>query len=232
MLKRLRVRPEWQFFAALPKADPLLALAWWALLAVSGVMPAVFAVAIGVTVGAVQQDGPVGAPLALTGAVFVIMLAATPILTAVSMNLGNRLSALLNERLIRACVERDDGTSNLILQGLQRVRFASFEQEKPFPIARINAVESRDETTVETEALGTKVLEFYANLKHDGRQLPAKLDRYLAELRDLEMLADLMASTFVNDPLRRQRVLEEQSINQRLRFLIRFLRDEIGNAAA
>ena len=105
MLKRLRVRPEWQFFAALPKADPLLAVAWWALLVVSGVMPAVFAVAIGVTVGAVQQNSPVGAPLALTGAVFVIMLAATPILTAVSMNLGNRLSALLNERLIRACVE-------------------------------------------------------------------------------------------------------------------------------
>ncbi|HEX4708287.1 MAG TPA: LON peptidase substrate-binding domain-containing protein, partial [Candidatus Udaeobacter sp.] len=127
--------------------------------------------------------------------------------------------------LIRACVERDDGTSNLILQGLQRVRFASFEQEKPFPIARINAVGSRDETTVETEALGAKVLELYANLKHDGRQLPAKLDRYLAELRDLEMLADLMASTFVNDPLRRQRVLEEQSVNQRLRFLIRYLRD-------
>jgi Lon protease-like protein len=134
--------------------------------------------------------------------------------------------------LIRACVERDDGTSNLILQGLQRVRFASFEQEKPFPIARIKAVESRDETTVETEALGTKVLELYANLKHDGRELPAKLGRYLAELRDLEMLADLMASTFVNDPLRRQRVLEEKSINQRLRFLIKYLRDEIGNAAA
>ena len=105
VIKRLRARPEWQFFAALPKADPLLAAGWWALLVVSGVMPAVFAVAIGVTVGAVQQGGPVGAPLAVTGAVFVIMLAATPILTAVSMNLGNRLSALLNERLIRACVE-------------------------------------------------------------------------------------------------------------------------------
>jgi Lon protease-like protein len=134
--------------------------------------------------------------------------------------------------LIRACVGRDDGTSNLILQGLQRVRFASFEKEKPFPIARINVVDSRDETTVETEALGAKVLELYANLKHDGRQLPTKIDRYLSEMRDLEMLADLMASTFVNDPLRRQRVLEERSINQRLRFLIRYLRDEIGNAAA
>ena len=91
-------------------------------------------------------------------------------------------------------------------------------------------VESRDATTVETEALGAKVIELYGSLKHDRRQLPAKLDRYLSELRDLEMLADLMASTFVNDPLRRQRLLEERSLNQRLRFLIRYLRDEIGNA--
>ena len=133
--------------------------------------------------------------------------------------------------LIRACVGRGDGTSNLILQGLQRVRFASFKQETPFPIAKIDVVESRDATTVETEALGAKVLELYSNLKSNGRQLAAKIDRYLAELRDLEMLADLIASTFVNDPLRRQRVLEEHSLNQRLRFLIRYLHDEIGNAA-
>lgn len=134
--------------------------------------------------------------------------------------------------LIRACVERSDGTSNLILQGLRRVRFNSFEQEQPFPIVSIDTKESRDPTTVETEALGAKVIELYGSLKHDRRQLPAKLDRYLSELRDLEMLADLMASTFVNDPLRRQRLLEERSLNQRLRFLIRYLRDEIGNAAA
>ena len=134
--------------------------------------------------------------------------------------------------LIRACVGRGDGTSNLILQGLRRVRFTSFKHEKPFPIASIDAVESREPTTVETEALGTKVIELYGSLKHDRRQLPAKLDRYLSELRDLEMLADLMASTFVSDPLRRQRLLEEHSVNQRLRFLIKYLRDEIGNAAA
>ena len=134
--------------------------------------------------------------------------------------------------LIRACVERGDGTSNLILQGLQRVRFTDFEQEKPFPVASIDTVKSRDPTTVETEALGAKVVELYGSLKHDRRRLPAKLDQYLSELRDLEMLADLMASTFVNDPLRRQRLLEEHSLNQRLRFLIRYLRDEIGNAAA
>jgi Lon protease-like protein len=134
--------------------------------------------------------------------------------------------------LIRACVGRGDGTSNLILQGLQRVRFTGFKQETPFPIAKIDVVESRDETTVKTEALAEKVLELYSQLKRNGRRLPAKVDRYLSQLGDVEMLADLVASTFVTDPLRRQRVLEEAAVNQRLRLVITYLRDEIGSAAA
>jgi ATP-dependent Lon protease len=134
--------------------------------------------------------------------------------------------------LIRACVGRSDGTSNLVLQGLHRVRFTSFEQETPFPVAKIDIVDSSDDTTVETEALGEKVLELYRKLKRAERRLPPKVDRYLAQLGDIEMLADLVASTFVEDPLRRQKMLEEQSVNQRLRLLITFLQDEIGSAAA
>ena len=134
--------------------------------------------------------------------------------------------------LIRACVGRGDGTSNLILQGLQRVRFTSFEQESPFPVAKIDIVESRGHASVQAEALGAKVLELYAKLKTKGRQLPRKVDRYLSDLNDLEMLADLMASTFISDPLRRQQVLEELALNQRLRLIIQYLLDEIGTAAA
>ena len=37
---RLRARQEWQFFAVLPKADPVLATIWWALLILNGAMPA------------------------------------------------------------------------------------------------------------------------------------------------------------------------------------------------
>jgi Lon protease-like protein len=133
--------------------------------------------------------------------------------------------------LIRACVDRGDGTSNLILQGLERVRFTGFEQETPFPIATIDPLESESLSSVETEALAAKVLELYSKFKGDGRQLPAKVDRYLSDLGDPEMLADLVASTFVTDALRRQRVLEELSVNQRLRLLIQYLGDESGNAA-
>jgi Lon protease-like protein len=134
--------------------------------------------------------------------------------------------------LIRACVGRGDGTSNLILQGLQRVRFANFVQLHPFPIAELETLTSDQETTVETDALGAKVLELYARFKTLGRQLPKKIDRYVTEMTDLAMLADLMASTFIDDSARRQRGLEELDLNTRLRLVIQYLREETGNAVA
>src|SRR5947207_8273924 len=133
--------------------------------------------------------------------------------------------------LIRACVGRGDGTSNLILRGLDRVRFTGFEQVTPFPIATIDRLETDSVSSVETDALGAKVLELYSKFKGDTRKLPPKVDQYLSDLGDPEMLADLMASTFVSDPLRRQQVLEELSVNDRLRLVIRYLRDESSAAA-
>jgi ATP-dependent Lon protease len=112
------------------------------------------------------------------------------------------------------------------------VRFIGFEQEAPFPIATIEPLECEDSSSVETEALAAKVLELYSKLRTKGRELPKKVDRYLSDLNDVEMLADLIASTFVNDPLRRQQVLEELVLNQRLRLVIQYLREEIGSAAA
>jgi Lon protease-like protein len=134
--------------------------------------------------------------------------------------------------LIRACVGRGDGTSNLILQGLRRVRFHEFAQSAPFPIAHIEPLESITTPSVETDALGAKVIELYQKLKENGRRLPEKVDRYLSHLGDAEVLADLMAATFINDPLRRQQVLEELAVNQRLRLVIQYLREETGSAAA
>lgn len=130
--------------------------------------------------------------------------------------------------LIRACVGRADGTSDLILQGIRRVKFSDFEQESPFPIARIKPLKTRTRLTVETDALAAKVLEFYSGLKESGRELPEKIDRYLTDMNDPEMLADLIASTFISDATRRQDLLEELDLNQRLRLLIQYLREEAG----
>ena len=92
------------FFSVLPKADALLATAWWAAVALRGVLPAVFAIAMGVLVGAVERGDPLGAPLALAGAVFVLLQVLTPIHQAIGANLGDRTAAWLYDRLTEACV--------------------------------------------------------------------------------------------------------------------------------
>src|SRR5262245_10571879 len=116
-MKRLRERGEWKFFSVLPQADRTLAVLWWAGVLLRGVLPAVFAIAMGALVAAVQEGANLGAPLAFAGAVFVLLQVLTPIHQAVSANLGDRTSAWLYDRLTEACV-RPEGVGHLEDPGL------------------------------------------------------------------------------------------------------------------
>ena len=112
MLQRLFQRQEWLFFTALPKADGTLAFTWWVVLLLRGVLPAVFAVAMGALVAAVQQGDALVSPLAVVGITFVLLQILTPIHTALSHNLGDRTAAYLYDRLTNACV-RPPGMAHL-----------------------------------------------------------------------------------------------------------------------
>jgi ABC-type multidrug transport system fused ATPase/permease subunit len=101
---RLRERQEWKFFTSLTKADRGLGRAWWAVLVLRGALPAVFAVAMGVLVGAVQHGRPLAAPLAFVGVTFVLLQVLAPIQQALSYSLGSRVAAWLYDRLTEACV--------------------------------------------------------------------------------------------------------------------------------
>jgi ABC-type multidrug transport system fused ATPase/permease subunit len=104
-MRRLRDRQEWKFFAVLMRAAPAHAVAWWIVLALRGVLPAAFAIAMGLLVGAVQRGDDLAPPLALVGCVFVLLQVLTPIHTALGANLGDRVAAWLYDRLTEACVE-------------------------------------------------------------------------------------------------------------------------------
>jgi ATP-binding cassette subfamily B protein len=112
MFQRVTQRKEWQFFSVLPRAAPGLALAWWSALLLRGMLPAAFAIAMGVLVGAVQRGAPLAGPLTLVGAIFVLLQVLNPIHQAVSANLGDRTAAWLYDRLADACV-RPPGMGHL-----------------------------------------------------------------------------------------------------------------------
>src|SRR5262245_50502505 len=118
-----RQRQEWQFFVALHRAAPRLSTAWWVLLVLRGVLPAVFAIGTGAVVGAVESHGSLAGPLAFVGLTFVALQVLPPLHQAVGTNLGSRASAWLNDRLMVACagppgiahLERPDLTNDLTM---------------------------------------------------------------------------------------------------------------------
>ena len=112
MLRQLRERAEWKFFAVLPRAAPRLALAWWVVLILRGVLPAGLALAMGSLVGAVQRSESLAVPLAVVGAVFILLQVLAPLHQATSAALGSRVAAWLYDRLTEACV-RPTGMGHL-----------------------------------------------------------------------------------------------------------------------
>jgi ATP-binding cassette, subfamily B, bacterial len=104
LIERLRARDEWAFAGMLPRASRGLAAAWWTLLVLRGLLPALFAIAMGQVVGAVQRGGGLAAPLSLAAAVFVLLQVLSPVHQAVGANLGSRGAAWLYDRLATACL--------------------------------------------------------------------------------------------------------------------------------
>lgn len=102
LLSSLSGRQEVDFFRALFRADPALASAWWTLLLVLGVLPAVLAVALGHVVAAVQQGTSLTQPLAALGVTFFAMQVLAPLHAQVGTNLGSRTSTFLYDRLLHA----------------------------------------------------------------------------------------------------------------------------------
>src|SRR5262245_35499582 len=111
-LQSLRARKEWQFFGVLPRADAGLTVAWWVVLIARGLLPALFAIAMGQLVTAVQRGTSLTEPLTLVGVAFVLLQILAPIHQVISANLGDRTAAWLYDRLTEACV-RPPGIGHL-----------------------------------------------------------------------------------------------------------------------
>ena len=77
-----------------------------------GLLPALFRIAAGTLIGAVQRGDPLAGPLTFVGIVFVSFQVLTPLHQAVSSNLGSRTTAWLYDRLIVACI-RPQGMGHL-----------------------------------------------------------------------------------------------------------------------
>jgi ATP-dependent Lon protease len=133
--------------------------------------------------------------------------------------------------LVRACQENDNGTSNLLLQGLCRVSIEEIVGEEPYRRVRIRALASEAGGAPGENA--RLKLELSRLIKLKLRLSPGAAEGMTELLRtidDPEIFADIAAFNLCDDIPVKQRLLETLDVNRRLLLLLKVLRSEVDAA--
>jgi Lon protease-like protein len=130
--------------------------------------------------------------------------------------------------IVRACQKNENGTSNLLLQGLARVEFLETVREEPYRTMRMRALASapgadRDENV----RLRTSVARLLSLKQRLGASVSSEFTQFLKTVDDPETFVDLAAFSLCENPVLKQRLLETLDVHQRLRLFNEHLRHDI-----
>ncbi|MBC7979938.1 MAG: LON peptidase substrate-binding domain-containing protein [Armatimonadetes bacterium] len=125
--------------------------------------------------------------------------------------------------LVRASREREDGTSQLLLHGVIRVKFIEWLEEKSYPYAVIEPMMSEPLE----EGRGLAAMKALRGSVEDGIMgLPEEVRQGVLGLLDQAdeagLMADIVAQQFVDDVNLRQKLLETAGVGNRVRMLCEF----------
>lgn len=164
-------------------------------------------------------------------------------------------SAIAGLGLIRASVRNQDGTSNLVLQGISRVCLGRAVRYRPYRVHPIHPLPSAHTPGPAVHALAQQVLKLVTERLELGMDFPFKtlghvadpdsnettasehhafaieafreVLTHLAKADDPEQLADLVSATLLASPRQRQTILETAELENRLANLVLFLANDL-----
>jgi Lon protease-like protein len=152
--------------------------------------------------------------------------------------------------LIRASVQNANGTSNLILQGIVRVRLGRALRYKPYRVHSISPLPSENQESLAIDALRGRVIDLVdLRLRQGSAVAPTVLChlaagtpdnppsveaclRTLQEMQDPGQMADLVALLLLRHPHSKQVILQSISVEERLRYLVQFLLADVAEKQA
>ncbi len=130
--------------------------------------------------------------------------------------------------VIRACQDREDGTSNLLLQGLCRVEVSDIIEEQPYRRVRIRPLASEpggtEEENMRLRSRLSRLLGTRQRLSGEGSE---QLAKFLRTIEDPEIYSDLAAFNLCEDAGFKQRLLETLSVRRRLQLLNQWAQREV-----
>ncbi len=137
--------------------------------------------------------------------------------------------------IVRACQKNDNGTSNLLLQGLCRVEITRILSDDPYRRIQVRALASQAGATESENQTLRRELSRLLNLKQKlvekGSQdeVPGEgeMAAFLKTVDDPEAFVDIAAFSLCEDPGLKQRLLETLDVHRRLELFGDRLRREI-----
>ena len=120
-----------------------------------------------------------------------------------------------------------DGTIRILVQGTERIRLTDFVAEEPYLIARIEPFPDVVEPTPELEALTRNVQATFSDIIEQIPYLPEELQLAVNNIDDPSALAHLIAGSLRISTEEKQKLLEEEHVDRRLRRLSEVLAREL-----
>ncbi len=126
--------------------------------------------------------------------------------------------------LVRASREQDDGTSQLLIHGVMRVRFTEWHDGHGYPFASIEPVISVFSPKSQTQA-AMKTLR--GAVEDAMRHLPEEVQNGVFALLDRAddpgLMTDIISQQFIHEADLRQKLLEMDSIGDRIPVICEYL---------
>lgn len=131
--------------------------------------------------------------------------------------------------IVRACQKNDDGTSNLLLQGLCRIEVLKINSEEPYRRIQIRPLSSADKGNPEDHRrLRAELVRLFNQKRKYGAKVPVEMTDFLRTVKDPDTFVDLAAFSLCEDSGTKQKLLETLDVSQRLELFCARLRSEIA----
>ncbi len=147
-------------------------------------------------------------------------------------NLADCVAPVGTIGLVRASREQDDGTSQLLIHGVMRVRFTEWHAERGYPFATIEPVIS----VFKPEEQSAAAMKTLRGAVEDAiRPLPEEVQSgvfaLLDRAEDPALMTDIVCQQFIHEADLRQSLLEMDMVGDRIPVICEYLRKASAAAA-
>jgi len=129
---------------------------------------------------------------------------------------------------VKAVVQNSDGTSHILLKGVERARILRYLQMEPYRIAEIQLMPDRVKDPKELKTLSRTLRELFVQKLRFVSERPGEKLMLPKELEDPVVLSNFASFTLASDPYLKQDILETTNVNCRVQHLISILQEEIN----